>query len=73
MPSVPLFLKESNMMAYLKMTTVQLLELHCFRKRKGGLFRHCDPTAHRYLKMLLNKVFGIENFINEISGSELAQ
>ena len=32
----------------------------------GSLYLHCDPTASHYLKVMLDIVFGIDNFRNEI-------
>ncbi len=60
------FLKENDMMAYLTMLAVRLLELHRVLKETGSLYLHCDPTASHYLKMLLDAVFGIANFQTEI-------
>ncbi len=60
------FLKENDMMAYLCMMAVRLLELHRILKSTGSLYLHCDPTASHYLKLLLDAVFGPERFLNEI-------
>jgi adenine specific DNA methylase Mod len=60
------FLKENDMMAYLTMLAVRLLELHRVLKERGSLYLHCDPTASHYLKVLLDAVFGIPNFRTEI-------
>src|SRR4051812_40255707 len=61
------FLKENDMMAYLAMMAVRLLELHRVLKPTGSLYLHCDPTASHYLKILLDAVFGADHFVNEIS------
>ena len=60
------FLKENDMMAYLAMMAVRLIELHRVLKPTGSLYLHCDPTASHYLKILLDAVFGKENYSNEI-------
>ena len=60
------FLKENDMMAYLTMMAVRLLELHRVLKPTGSLYLHCDPTASHYLKILLDGVFGATQFRNEI-------
>ena len=60
------FLGENDMMAYLVMMAVRLLELHRVLKPTGSLYLHCDPTASHYLKMLLDAVFGPRNYRNEI-------
>jgi len=61
------FLKESDMMAYLVMMANRLVELHRVLKSSGSLYLHCDPTASHYLKIVLDTVFGAENFRNEIT------
>lgn len=60
------FLGENDMMAYLVMMTSRLLELRRVLKDTGSLYLHCDPTASHYLKIVLDGVFGPENFRNEI-------
>ena len=60
------FLKETDMMAYLVMMANRLLELHRVLKPTGSLYLHCDPTASHYLKIVLDGVFGKENFRNEV-------
>ena len=60
------FLKNSPMMAYLAMMAPRLVELHRILKPTGSLYLHCDPTASHYLKLLLDAIFGAENFRNEI-------
>ncbi len=61
------FLKENDMMAYLAMMAVRLIELHRVLKPTGSLYLHCDPTASHYLKILLDAVFGPDFFRNEIT------
>src|SRR6266487_1129612 len=60
------FLKENDMMAYLTMMAVRLLELHRVLKPTGSLYLHCDPTASHYLKILLDAIFRADNFRNEV-------
>ncbi len=60
------FLKHSPMMAYLAMMGPRLVELHRVLKPTGSLYLHCDPTASHYLRMVLDGIFGGENFRNEI-------
>ena len=57
---------ENPLMAYLAMMAVRLVELHRVLKDTGSLYLHCDPTASHYLKLVLDAVFGPENFRNEI-------
>ncbi len=60
------FLGDNDMMAYLAMMAVRLIELHRVLKPTGSLYLHCDPTASHYLKLLLDGVFGPKNYMNEI-------
>lgn len=59
-------LGQSDMMAYLAMMAVRLYELRQVLKESGTLILHCDPTASHYLKVILDGIFGGENFKNEI-------
>lgn len=60
------FLGDNDMMAYLAMMAVRLIELHRVLKPTGSLYLHCDPTASHYLKILLDAVFGAASYRNEI-------
>ena len=60
------FLGDNDMMAYLAMMAVRLIELHRVLKPTGSLYLHCDPTASHYLKILLDAVFGANFYRNEI-------
>jgi DNA modification methylase len=61
-------LKSTNpkMLAYLVYMTVRLLEMHRILKPTGSIYLHCDPTASHYLKVMMDGIFGHENFKNEI-------
>jgi site-specific DNA-methyltransferase (adenine-specific) len=61
------FLKENDMMAYLTMMAIRLLELHRVLKSTGSLYLHCDPTAGHYLKVLMDAIFGADMFRNDIT------
>ena len=60
------FLKENDVMAYLTMMAIRLLELHRVLKPTGSIYLHCDPTASHFIKLLLDAIFGCEQFRNEI-------
>ena len=57
---------QNDVMAYLVMMTIRLLELHRVLKPTGSLYLHCDPSASHYLKIVLDQIFGPVNFKNEI-------
>jgi len=60
------FIGANQMMAYLVMMTARLIELHRVLKPTGSIYLHCDPTASHYLKIVLDTVFGVENFRSEV-------
>jgi site-specific DNA-methyltransferase (adenine-specific) len=60
------FLGTNDMMAYLTEMAIRLVELHRVLKPAGSIYLHCDPTASHYLKLLLDSVFGVKNYRNEI-------
>lgn len=61
-----LYLHNSDLMAYLVMMTPRLMELHRVLKPTGSFYLHCDSTASHYLKVLIDAVFGGENFKTDI-------
>lgn len=60
------FVGANQMMAYLVMMASRLMELQRVLKPTGSLYLHCDSTASHYLKIILDTVFGAQNFRNEI-------
>jgi DNA modification methylase len=60
------FLGGSDMMAYLTMMCVRLVEMRRVLKMTGSIYLHCDPVASHYLKILMDAIFGPENFRSEI-------
>ena len=60
------FLGDNDIMAYLAMMSVRLIELRRVLKTNGSLYLHCDPTASHYLKLVLDSIFGFENYGSEI-------
>ena len=57
------FLGQNDMMAYLTMMAVRLVELHRVLKPTGSLYLHCDSTASHYIKLLLDAIFGHRLFL----------
>lgn len=60
------FIGINDIMAYLSMMCIRLIELKRVLKETGSIYIHCDPTASHYLKILMDVIFGIKNFRNEI-------
>lgn len=52
--------------AYLLYIKERLLEIRRVLKDCGTIFLHCDSTASHYLKVLMDEVFGENNFQSEI-------
>ena len=54
------------MMSYVTYMTQRLIEMHRVLKPTGSIYLHCDPTASHYLKIIMDRIFGKNNFRNEI-------
>ncbi len=51
---------------YLTMMAVRVLEMHRILKPTGTLYYHCDHSMSHYIKIMLDIVFGLKNFRNNI-------
>ena len=60
------FIGTNQMMAYLVMMAARLVELHSVLKSSGSMYLHCDPTASHYLMVVLDTIFGFDNYLNHI-------
>lgn len=58
--------KWSSMDDYLEYMKLRLQECKRVLKETGSLFLHCDRNASHYLKVLLDRIFEINNFQSEI-------
>jgi DNA modification methylase len=55
------------MMAYLTYMMQRIIEMHRILKPTGSFYLHCDWHADAYIRVnILDKVFGMNNFRNEI-------
>ena len=61
------FIGPCDMLSYLVMMAPRLVECRRVLKKTGSMYLHCDPAASHYLKMLMDAVFGPENFQNQIT------
>ena len=57
---------DPSMQSYLSYMAPRLLEMKRVLKSTGSIYLHCDPTASHHLKILMDCIFGQENFRNEI-------
>lgn len=58
--------KYSSIEEYLSIIEGVLAQSKRVLKNTGSLFLHCDKTASHHIRVVLDKVFGIENFQSEI-------
>ena len=59
-------LGDCGMLAYVSYMAERLAEVRRLLKPTGSLYLHCDPTASHYIKVMMDGIFGHENFRNEI-------
>ncbi len=57
---------EGGMPSYLIWLNARLLEMKRLLKSTGSIYVHLDWHASHYVKVEMDKIFGYENFINEI-------
>ena len=55
-----------GMEAYLAFMEVRLWELHRILKPSGSIYLHCNPRVSHYLKVMMDSIFGPEQFKSEI-------
>ena len=57
---------EEGMPGYLIWLNARLYEMKRLLKPTGSIYVHCDWHASHYIKVEMDKIFGYDNFINEI-------
>ena len=57
---------QPRMLAYLVYMVPRLLQMKLILKPTGSIYLHCDPTASHYIKVMMDGIFGHDNFRNEI-------
>ena len=55
-----------KLLAYLSYMVERLVWMKDILKPTGSIYLHCAPTASHYIKVMMDGVFGHENFRNEI-------
>lgn len=58
--------KYNSLSAYLVFMSERLIELKRVLKPSGSIYLHCDTSANSYLKMLMDVLWGADNFRSEI-------
>lgn len=54
------------LLAYLVYMVERLLHMKVILRPTGSIYLHCDPTASHYIKVMMDGIFGHQNFKNEI-------
>jgi adenine specific DNA methylase Mod len=57
---------QPHLLAYLIFMVQRLLHMKSILRPTGSIYLHCDPTASHYIKVMMDGIFGHENFRNEI-------
>jgi DNA modification methylase len=57
---------QPHLLAYLIYMVQRLLHMKKLLAPTGSIYLHCDPTASHYIKVMMDGIFGHENFQNEI-------
>ena len=60
------YIFSDSQMSYLTMMAIRVYYMRKLLKETGSFYLHCDPTMSHYLKILLDIIFGVKNFRNEI-------
>ena len=58
--------KNPSLMVYMIYMVERLLEMKRILKPTGSIYLHCDSTASHYIKLMMDAIFGYNNFRNEI-------
>ena len=58
---------QPRLLAYLSYMVERLLQMRPILKPTGSIYLHCDPTASHYIKVMMDAIFGHENFRSEIT------
>lgn len=57
---------QPHLLAYLIYMVQRLLHMKTILRSTGSIYLHCDPTASHYIKVMMDGIFGHQNFRNEI-------
>jgi len=52
--------------AYIQYMRPRVVEMYRVLKKTGGFYYHCDWHASHYVKIMLDQIFGFNNFRNEV-------
>ncbi|MBC8217668.1 MAG: restriction endonuclease [Planctomycetes bacterium] len=58
--------RHASTQAYIEFMRSRCVELHRVLKKTGSFYYHCDWHASHYVKIMLDQIFGENQFVNEI-------
>lgn len=58
--------RHASTQAYIDFMRPRCVEIHRVLKDTGSFYFHCDDHASHYVKVMLDQIFGAQNFRNEI-------
>jgi DNA modification methylase len=58
--------RHASTQAYIEFMRPRCVELHRVLKKTGSFYYHCDWHASHYVKIMLDQIFGENQFVNEI-------
>ena len=58
--------KGTSNFCYLSYMAIRLIEMKRILKETGSIYLHCDNTMGHYLKILMDIIFGEDNFKNQV-------
>lgn len=57
---------QPHLLAYLIFMVQRLLHMKSILRPTGSIYLHCDPAASHYIKVMMDGIFGHDNFRNEV-------
>ena len=57
---------QPHLLAYLIFMVQRMLHMKSILRPTGSIYLHCDPTASHYIKVMMDGIFGHDNFRNEV-------
>ena len=57
---------DQKLLAYLSYMVERLVQMKIILRPTGSIYLHCDPTYSHYIKVIMDGIFGHQNFRNEI-------
>ena len=62
-----IFMPQSKMLSYTSYMAERIFEMYHVMKNGASIYLHCDSYASHYLKIVMDAIFGTDNFRNDIA------